>query len=105
MVEKAIKGLGHPKTTKRTTQACFEKTALSPDPDKWYSCIILIPFNSTKGEELQVLRHILPKNGSYPFKEPYNLDHLNVLEEEKNHEKKEKVDQCILKVPSLVLSV
>ena len=65
---------GRPRT-RATTQSHLEKMNLSPPPKgKRYPRTNLIRFDGTKEQEIEVLRHLLPKDGTNPFKEPYTLD-------------------------------
>ena len=55
-------------------QATFETVPISPPPaDKRYPRASMKAFNGTKEEEVAVLRHLLPKDASNPFKGPLNI--------------------------------
>lgn len=71
--DKAKKGPGHPRTTRRTIQACLKRTTLSSDPGKWYPSTQLTPVNGTKEKESQVLSHPLLGDESNLFKELYAI--------------------------------
>ena len=65
---------GRPRT-RATTQSHLDKLNLSPPPKgKRYPHTNLIRFDGTKEQEIEVLRHLLPKDASNPFKEPYTLN-------------------------------
>ena len=60
--------------TRAMNQATFDTVTISPPPaDKWYPRVSMKAFNGTKEEEVAVLRHLLPKDASNPFKGSFNI--------------------------------
>ena len=59
---------------RKTTQTNLDLSSISPKQGPVYPHTQLVPFNGTKEEELQALRHLLPSDGANPYKEPYNLN-------------------------------
>ena len=55
------------------SQSTFDTVPISPlSADKRYPCASMKAFKGTKKEEVVVLRHLLPKDASNPFKGPLN---------------------------------